>query len=136
MWFRFRREDFYDKLFSNLGQKAIGMEELVGVNGVTGDERKFLGYQENFAEYRTIFDAVTGQMRPIDGNTGQYWSLADRFDKMPSLSDVVHEQTDSFDRVLAATTATVDPFIVDFNFRCSVARVVSPYSMPGYADHH
>ena len=135
LWFRFRREDFYDKLFSNLGQKAIGLEELVGIN-FGGDSRRFLGYQENFAEYRTIFDAVTGQMRPMEGKTGQYWSLADRFAKVPSLSDVVHEQTDSFDRVLAATTESVDPFIVDFNFRCSVARVVSPYSMPGYADHH
>lgn len=135
LWFRFRREDFYDKLFSNLGQKAIGLEELVGIN-FEGDTRRLLGYQENFAEYRTIFDSVTGQMRPMEGKTGQYWSLADRFAKMPSLSDVVHEQTDSFDRVLAATTASVDPFIVDFNFRCSVARVVSPYSMPGFADHH
>lgn len=137
LWFRFRREDFYDKLFSNLGQKAIGIEELVGMNLNSADKvSRILGYQENFAEYRTVFDSVTGQMRPTDGNTGQYWSLADRFDKLPSLSDVVHEQTDSFDRVLAATTASVDPFIVDFNFRCSVARVVSPYSMPGYADHH
>lgn len=135
LWFRFRREDFYDKLFSNLGQKAIGLEELVGIN-FEGDSRRLLGYQENFAEYRTIFDSVTGQMRPMEGKTGQYWSLADRFAKMPSLSDVVHEQTDSFDRVLTATTGTVDPFIVDFNFRCSVARVVSPYSMPGFADHH
>jgi hypothetical protein len=135
LWFRFRREDFYDKLFSNLGQKAIGLEELVGIN-FAGDSRRFLGYQENFAEYRTIFDSVTGQMRPLEGKTGQYWSLADRFAKMPSLSDVVHEQTDSFDRVLAVTTEALDPFIVDFNFRCSVARVVSPYSMPGFADHH
>lgn len=135
LWFRFRREDFYDKLFSNLGQKAIGLEELVGIN-FEGDSRRLLGYQENFAEYRTIFDSVTGQMRPLEGKTGQYWSLADRFAEMPSLSDVVHEQTDSFDRVLAATTESADPFIVDFNFRCSVARVVSPYSMPGFADHH
>lgn len=136
LWFRFRREDFYDKLFSNLGQKAIGVEELVGLNSAISSVPWLLGYQENFAEYRTIFDSVTGQMRPLDGNTGQYWSLADRFEGLPSLSDVVHEQTDSFDRVLAATVESVDPFVVDFNFRCSVARVVSPYSMPGFADHH
>lgn len=132
LWFRKRREDFYDRLFSNLGQKAITVSELIGASGL----QSVFGYQENFAEYRTIFDSVTGQMRPMQGNTGQYWSLADRFDDAPTLSDVVHEQTDSFDRVLAATTSTVDPFIVDFNFRCSVARVVSPYSMPGFADHH
>lgn len=136
LWFRFRREDFYDRLFTNLGQKAIGIEELIGLNATADDKRKYLGYQENFAEYRTIFDSVTGQMRPMEGNTGQYWSLADRFNGVPTLSDLVHEQTDSFDRVLSATTSTVDPFIVDFNFRCSVARVVSPYSMPGFADHH
>lgn len=136
LWFRFRREDFYDKLFSNLGQKSVYIKELIGLDNKSVGVSSVLGYQENFAEYRTIFDAVTGQMRPMDGKTGQYWSLADRFAKMPSLSDVVHEQTDSFDRVLAATTESVDPFIVDFNFRCSVARVVSPYSMPGFVDHH
>lgn len=133
LWFRKRREDFYDPLFSNLGQMAIRARELVG-----GDpsEAPIIAYQENFAEYRTLLDRVTGQMRPTDGNTGQYWSLADRFDALPSLSDLVHEQTDSFDRVLAALPENVHPFVVDFNFRCSVARVVSPYSMPGFADHH
>lgn len=133
LWFRKRREDFYDSLFSNLGQMAIHARELVGGDPTIG---AILGYQENFAEYRTILDRVTGQMRPIDGNTGQYWSLADRFDALPSLSDLVHEQTDSFDRVLAALPENVHPFVVDFNFRCSVARVVSPFSMPGFADHH
>lgn len=134
-WFRTRREHFYDPLFSNLGQQAIKVREIIGLD--QSMQSTVFGYQENFAEYRTILDRVTGQMRPMDGNTGHYWSLADRFDGVPSLSDVVHEQTDSFDRVLTATSASgVDPFIVDFNFRCSTARVVSPYSMPGFADHH
>lgn len=133
LWFRQKREDFYDPLFSNLGQMAIKTREIVGAES---SDNSILGYQENFAEYRTILDRVTGQMRPIEGNTGQYWSLADRFDGVPSLSDLVHEQTDSFDRVLAALPQNVHPFVVDFNFRCSVARVVSPYSIPGYADHH
>lgn len=134
-WFRTRREHFYDPLFSNLGQKAIKVKEIIGLD--QSMQSTIFGYQENFSEYRTILDRVTGQMRPMEGNTGQYWSLADRFDGVPSLSDVVHEQTASFDRVLTATSASgVDPFIVDFNFRCSTARVVSPYSMPGFVDHH
>ena len=133
LFFRFDREDFYDNLFSNLGQQAINTNQLLG----GGSEiYPIIGYQEAYAEYRTILDRVTGQMRPESGNLGQFWSLADRFDSVPSLVDLVHEQTDSFNRVLAATTDTQDPFVVDFNFRCSVARVVSPYSMPGYADHH
>lgn len=133
LWFRTRREDFYDPLFANLGQMAIRGREIIGGDP---DNNNIIGYQENFAEYRTILDRVTGQMRPADGNTGQYWSLADRFDALPALSDLVHEQSDSFDRVLAALPENVHPFVVDFNFRCSVARVVSPYSMPGFADHH
>lgn len=136
LWFRQKREDFYDPLFSNLGQMAIYTRELFGGDPTDNPNPTILGYQENFAEYRTILDRVTGQMRPTDGNTGQYWSLADRFDGVPSLSDLVHEQTDSFDRVFAALPENVHPFVVDFNFRCSVARVVSPYSMPGFADHH
>lgn len=139
LWFRTRREDFYDPLFANLGQKAIKMVEIVGVDPTASAEwtsGNVFAYQENFAEYRTLFDRVTGQMRPMDGNTGQYWSLADRFDGYPTISDVVHEQTDSFERVLASLPSGVHPFAVDFNFRCSVARVVSPYSMPGFADHH
>lgn len=132
LFFRFNREDFYDRLFTNLGQQAIGLNQLIGGSSTT----MYLGYQEAFAEYRTMLDRVTGQMRPEPGNLGQFWSLADRFEVIPSLVDVVHEDTNSFNRVLAATTKTQDPFVVDFNFRCSVARVVSPYSMPGYADHH
>ena len=135
LWFRKRREDFYDRLFSNLGQKAIKLNEVIG--GIpSGNYPSILGYQENFAEYRTILDRVTGQMRPDDGNLGQYWSLADRFNEVPALSDVVHEETDSFERVLSSLPAGEHPFVCDFNFRCSVARVVSPYSMPGFADHH
>ena len=133
LFFRFDREDFYDNLFSNLGQQAINTNQLLGGGS---EVHPIIGYQEAYAEYRTILDRVTGQMRPESGNLGQFWSLADRFDSVPSLVDLVHEQTDSFNRVLAATTDTQDPFVVDFNFRCSVARVVSPYSMPGYADHH
>lgn len=141
LWFRFNREDFYDRLFTNLGQKAIKYNEFSGfdvpVSGTgSGLPDRVFGYQENYAEYRTILDCVTGQMRPQDGNIGQYWSLADVYKGVPALSDVVHEQSDSFDRVLSVLPENQHPFIVDFNFRCSVARVVSPYSMPGFADHH
>lgn len=117
LWFRQKREDFYDPLFSNLGQMAIHSREIVGGDMSSNQIGSIIGYQENFAEYRTMLDRVTGQMRPTDGNTGQYWSLADRFDGVPSLSDLVHEQTDSFDRVLAALPENVHPFVVDFNFR-------------------
>lgn len=138
LWFRFDREDFYDKLFSNLGQKAIRYNELTGFDvGVSGSGLpRIFGYQENFAEYRTILDSVTGQMRPQSGNLGQYWSLADVYNKLPAVSDIAHEESNSFERVLTTLPEKQHPFIVDFNFRCSVARVVSPYSMPGFADHH
>ncbi|UPW41829.1 major capsid protein [Peromfec virus RodF5_17] len=133
---RSSRTDFYDPLFANLGQQAIMTNSVVG-SADSGETPTVFGYNEAFASYRTILDRVSGQMRPISGNIGQYWSLADKFTSIPSLADIIHENGDSFDRVLVAGSGSgVDPFIIDFNFRCSVARVVSPYSIPGYADHH
>ena len=131
LWFREVREHFYDPLFANIGMQAVPVKKVYpfGSSGI-------LGYNEAFADYRTILDRVSGQMRPNNGNIGQYWSLADRYDQQPSLSDIILEDTESFERVISATENTVDPFVVDFYFRCSVARVVSPFGKPGLADHH
>lgn len=132
LWFRRDREDFYDPLFANLGMQAVYTREIYPYS----DGLRVFGYNEAFANYRTVPDRVSAQMRPNKGNIGSVWSLADRFDEVPSLSDVIIEDTDSFERVISASEKTVDPFIVDFYFRCSVARVVSPFGKPGLADHH
>lgn len=132
LWFREDREDFYDSLFANLGMQAIYRREVYPFANSTG----VLGYNEAFASYRTIPDRVSGQMRPEPNNIGSVWSLADRFDEAPTLSDIVIEDVSSFERVISASEKTVDPFIVDFYFRCSVARVVSPFGKPGLVDHH
>lgn len=131
---RTKREDFYDPLFANLGQQAIYVRD---VYGQAPNGNAILGYNEAFADYRTIPDRVTAGMRPDDGNIGQYWSLSDRFDSVPSLADLVHEDDTAFNRVISTGgSGDTYPFICDFNFPCSVARVVTPYSIPGYADHH
>uniref|UniRef100_A0AAU8AUH2 Major capsid protein n=1 Tax=Dulem virus 80 TaxID=3145791 RepID=A0AAU8AUH2_9VIRU len=135
LWRRLKREDFYDPLFANLGMQAVYVEDVYGV-ALDTLQKPVFGYQEAFANYRTILDRVSGQMRPDSGNLGQFWSLADKFAGPPSLIDLVHEDGTSFERVLSSSQSVEDPFVVDFNFKCSVARVVSPYSMPGYVDHH
>lgn len=133
LWERRTREKFYDPLFANIGMQAVPTRR---VYPVPSNYNQILGYNEAFADYRTILDRVSGQMRPLVGNIGHYWSLADIYTSTPSLSDIILEDTDSFERVISASESTVDPFIVDFYFRCSVARVVSPFGKPGLADHH
>lgn len=135
LWRRVNRDDFYDPLFANLGQQAVYVRDIFGI-GEMGEPNQVLGYQEAYAEYRTIPDRVSAQMRPEPGNIGQYWSLADRFDTAPTLLDVTMEDNTSFERVISAQQQLVDPFVVDFNFQCSVARVVSAFGTPGLADHH
>lgn len=134
---RLKREDFYDPLFANLGQQAIYTRDVYGAAPYNQTIPTILGYNEAYADYRTIPDRVTAGMRPGNSSLGNYWSLADSFTSAPSLVDLVHEDATSFERVVTVGgSADTYPFVVDFNFPCSVARVVSPYSMPGYADHH
>ena len=137
LWFREDRNDFYDPLFAHLGMQAIQTKELMPYFGTSpGDtDTQVFGYNEAFASYRTIPDRVAGQMRPEEGNIGQYWSLADRFENRPSLQDLVWEDTETFNRVISASDDLVDPFVVDFFFECSVASTVSRFGSPGFADH-
>lgn len=136
LWTRFTREQFYDPLFANLSQQALYVSEIYAPAYDSELSASVLGYQAPFADYRTIFDRVSGQMRPDSGNLGQYWSLADRFDGSPTLLDVTVESTGSFSRVLQVSDTVQDPFVVDFAFKCIASRVVDPYGIPGYADHH
>lgn len=135
LWTRKDRDDFYDPLFANLGQQAIYKYELYGLTPPNDDGTSpVLGYQEAWADYRTIFDRTTGTMRPDGNNLGWYWSLADSFTGVPSLVDIVHESDTPIKRVVSVLNQ--DPFIVDFAFQDSVARVVTAFSTPGYVDHH
>lgn len=132
LWTRTQREHFYDPLFANLGQQAIYKYELYG--GYSGNA-PVLGYQEAWADYRTVFDRTSGAARPDGTNgIGFYWSLADSFTAAPTLVDIIHENGSALQRVITVTN--IDPFIIDFAFQDSVARVVTAFSTPGYADHH
>ena len=138
LWRREDRNDFYDPLFAHLGMQAITKRDVWPFfNPGTDDEqmRAPIGYNEAFADYRTIPDRVAGQMRPEAGNIGQYWSLADYYETGVTLQDLVWEDTETFNRVVSATDDLIDPFVVDFFFECSVASTVSRFGSPGFADH-
>lgn len=135
MWNRVSRTDFYDPLFANLSQQAVYSSEIVGYSDGSGQDSPVFGYQEAWADYRVIPDRVSASARPgLSNGIGDYWSVADVYQSTPSLVDLIHEDGTAFQRVLTVTN--IDPFIVDFAFRCSVSRVVTPFSTPGYVDHH
>ena len=115
--------------------QAIRDRDVFGYISNDAANDAVFGYNEAFAEYRTIPDRVAGQMRPEAGNIGQYWSLADKYDFTPNLQDLVWEDTETFNRVVSATDDLVDPFVVDFFFECSVASTVTRFGSPGFADH-
>lgn len=135
LWRRKNRNDFYDPLFAHLGMQAIRERDVFGCISNDAQNENVFGYNEAFAEYRTIPDRVAGQMRPEAGNVGQYWSLADRYTVTPNLQDLVWEDTETFNRVVSATDDLIDPFVVDFFFECSVASTVTRFGNPGFADH-
>lgn len=137
LWRRTDRNKFFDPLFANLSMQAVYLNDFYGGADYVDGKPQILGYQEPFADYRTIWDRVSGQMRPQQDSLGQFWSLADYYADVPSLADVVHEQTNSFDRVITTPSSSgIDPFVVDFGFIQSVRRSVPLYGMPGYMDHH
>lgn len=140
LWKRYSRTDFYDPLFANISQQAVMLDELWGeaVSGSTMPNDFVLGYQDAWSEYRTFQSSVSGQMRPnpTSDGLGKYWSLADFYTAQPSLSDLIHETQEPWDRVLSVSTSVQDPFIIDFDFKGVVSMVVPYSSIPGYADHH
>lgn len=138
LWKRHSRMDFFDPLFANLGQKAVFVDELVAgyADGTTDASELVFGYQEAWSEYRTALSRVSGEMRPSPGGLGQIYSVADYFENLPTLSDIVHEDSTPFDRVLSVSQSKQDPFIIDFQFNDYVSRVVPAHSIPGYVDHH
>lgn len=132
LWMRNKRNDFYDPLFATLGAQAVYKNE-VAPYGLRLKE-DILGYQEAWAEYRSLPNRVTGGMRPSSGSLGEVWSLADKFASQPGLLDLIYEDDTAFKRCISVPDG--EQFIVDFFFNTSCTRVLPSYSVPGLVDHH
>lgn len=136
MWFRKKREDYYDPLFANLGEQPIYSDEICVGSG--NDLRaNVFGYREAWADYRAKPSQVTGQMRSGITNSLDVWNFADYYENVPTLSQEFTDETPQYvDRTLAVPSTSQDQFIVDFAFDLFAYRVMPVYSTPGLIDHH
>lgn len=138
MFSRKTRNDFFDPLFSTIGEQPIYQKEIY----FNGDDENsspdsVFGYKEPFSEYKVGQSRITGEMRPKATNTLDIWHFGDEYANAPLLSDEFISETSAFvDRTLAVPSTSQDNFILDFWFNKSAIRVMPAYSVPGLVDHH
>lgn len=141
LFFRAKREDFYDPLFATISEQPVYKSQLFGYVSDTDTDtdlrRDVFNYNEAWAEYRYQPSKITGQMRSGISNSLDIWHLADYYSEAPTFSDdFTDENSDNIDRVLAVETSAQDNFLVDMWFKTEAIRVLPVYSVPGLVDHH
>lgn len=129
MFTRKRRFEFYWPSFAHLGSMSVKKGEIYQT-GTPADDQIF-GYQEAWAEYRYKPNQVSSVMNPANKNSLDFWTLASRFDNVPTLStSFTKVNRNSLSRAL--TTGTNGPdFICDFFFKDTAVRPMPLYSIPG-----
>lgn len=132
-WRRKVREDFYDPLFSTIGQQPVYTTELYA----QASPQTVFGYREAWSELRSIPNSISGEMRSAATNSLDVWHFADNYSSSPTLSQSFTEETPSYvDRTLSVPSSSQDNFILNFYFDMSVVRKMPVYSMPSLIDHH
>lgn len=130
MFSRFKRTDYYDPIFANIGEQPIYNREIYA-QGNDVDEEVF-GYQEAWADYRYKPNQVSGEFRSNDDNSLDFWHLANDFSSLPTLGeDFIKETPVNLDRALTVPSTTQDQFIGDFYFDAVAVRPMPPHSIPG-----
>lgn len=132
-WRRKVREDFYDPLFSTIGQQPVYTTELYAKAG----SEAIFGYREAWSELRNIPNTISGEVRSGVTNSLDIWHFADNYSSAPTLSQSFTEETPAYvDRTLSVPSSSQDNFILNFYFDMSAVRKMPVYSMPSLIDHH
>lgn len=132
-WRRRAREDFYDPLFSTIGQQPVYTTELYA----NTPNNTVFGYREAWSELRSIPNTISGEMRSAATHSLDIWHFADVYSSVPTLSQSFTEETPAYvDRTLSVPSSSQDNFILNFYFDMSAVRKMPVYSMPSLIDHH
>ena len=130
MFSRFKRTDFYDPIFANIGEQPIYNREIYA-QGTDVDDEVF-GYNEAWADYRYKPNQVSGEFRSNDEASLDFWHLANDFSSLPTLGeDFIIETPNNLNRALTVPSTTQDQFIADFYFDAVAVRPMPPHSIPG-----
>ena len=132
-WRRKVRENFYDPLFSTIGQQPVYTSELY----FSAASDTVFGYREAWSELRSIPNTISGEMRSAATNSLDIWHFADNYSSAPVLGQSFTEETPAYvDRTLSVPSSSQDNFILNFYFDMSAVRKMPVYSMPSLIDHH
>jgi hypothetical protein len=132
-WRRRVRDDFYDPLFSTIGQQPVYTSELY----FSAAPDTVFGYREAWSELRSVPNTISGEMRSSATNSLDIWHFADKYSSAPTLSQSFTEETPLYvDRTLSVPSSSQDNFILNFYFDMSAVRKMPVYSMPSLIDHH
>lgn len=127
---KFKRTEYYDPLFANLGMQPIYNREIYA-QGNSKDEEAF-GYKEAWAEYRNLNKEVAGEFRSNATKTLDYWHIARDFSSLPTNDDTfIKEGQDNLNRALTVASTEADQFQAAFALDAIVTRVMPPHSVPG-----
>lgn len=127
---KFKRTDFYDPIFANIGMQPIYNKEIYA-QGTTEDDKAF-GFKEAWTEYRTLEKQVAGEFRSNSSKTIDYWHIARDFASLPTNDETfIMEGQDNLNRALTVDSSQADQFQAAFALDAIVTRVMPPHSVPG-----
>lgn len=127
---KFKRTDYYDPLFANLGMQPIYNREIYA-QGNSEDDEAF-GFKEAWAEYRNLEKEVAGEFRSNASKTIDYWHIARDFSSLPTNGETfIQEGKENLDRALTVQSSEADQFQCAFALDAIVTRVMPPHSVPG-----
>lgn len=134
-WTKKERWDFYEPIFSNIGEVPIMKSELFGGEAYDAQDSVF-GYQEAWYEYRYKNSHISGILAS-DSNEGfDIFHYGQDFSEAPVLgSTFIKQDTAALDRTLLFASSEVDQFIAQFEGVIKATRVMPLFSVPGLIDH-
>lgn len=132
--FRNTRLDFWDPLFSTLGEQAVHTQEIFMPATLTPANATW-GYQEQGAEYRYTPNEITGVLRSTAPQPLDWWHYAEEFEDEPALNAefILDKTKETLARSLATAPSAQwsAQIIMDIVHDSQVARLMPAYSVPG-----
>jgi hypothetical protein len=128
-WKYENREEFFDPIFANLGERPIYNYEIFaqGTSAGTADDQTF-GYQEAWAEMKFGFNKLTGLLRSTHATSLDVWHFAEEFGSLPVLNESFMASNVPIERTQNVTTE--HDFIIDMYHQVDAIRPVPMFANP------
>lgn len=131
-WTRTKRTDFYDPVFSHIGEQPVMTTELYA----EANKDSVFGYNEAWADLRYRPNRISGQMRSAATDSLDVWHFADNYLSAPTLNSQFVQETPAYvNRAIVVDSSAQDQFILDFWVQNIAYRVLPTYSVPSLVDH-